>query len=202
LRLQKWHSTKGLAMIEKPGGSTIREAVAVLETADELERAIEELQSSGFNRAEISLLADEHTVEKKLGHRYKRASELEDDPDVPRTAYVSTESVGDAEGGLIGGLMYVGAVAAAGTVVAGGGALAATLAAAALAGGASGFVGAILAGMVGERHADNLRTQLEKGGLLLWVRTRDADHEKRAVEVLSRHSAHDIHVHSVPVAGM
>ncbi len=189
-------------MIEKPGQSTIREAVAVLETADELERAIEDLQSSGFDRAEISLLADERTVEEKLGHRYRRASELEDDPNAPRTVYISTESVGDAEGGLIGGLMYVGAITAAGVVVAGGGALAATLAAAALAGGAGGVVGSILAGMVGEHHADYLSKQLQKAGLLLWVRTRDADHEKRAVDILSRHSAHDIHVHSVPVAGM
>lgn len=189
-------------MIDKPGGTTIREAVAILETADELERAIEDLQSSGFDRSEISLLADEATVKMKLGHRYERARELEDDPNAPRTAYISTESVGDAEGGLIGGLIYVGALTAAGVVVAGGGALAATLAAAALAGGAGGFIGSILAGMVGEHHADLLKTQLQKGGLLLWVRTRDADHEKRAVEVLSRHSAHDIHVHSVPVAGL
>jgi len=189
-------------VIQTPGQTTVREAVAVFETAEDLERAIDDLQSSGFNRAEISLLADERTIEKKLGHKYEKVSELEDDPDAPRTAYVSTESVGDAEGGLIGGLTYIGAVAAAGAVVAGGGAFAATLAAAALTGSASGFIGAILAGMVGEHHADYLRKQLEKGGLLLWIRTRDTDHEKQAVDVLSRHSAQDVHVHSVPVAGM
>lgn len=35
---------------------------------------------------------------------------LAEDPTVPRAAYVSTEAIGGAEGGLIGGLMYVGAV--------------------------------------------------------------------------------------------
>ena len=46
---------------------------------------------------------------KAYDHIYERVSELEDDPSVPRTAYISTESRGDAEGGgLIGGLLYVG----------------------------------------------------------------------------------------------
>jgi hypothetical protein len=49
--------------------------------------------SSGFERAEIILLASESAVEEKLEHKYKKVSELEDDPNVPRAAYVSTESV-------------------------------------------------------------------------------------------------------------
>ena len=44
---------------------------------------------------------------------------------LPRTAYVSTEAIGDAEGALIGGLMYIGATAVAGAIVATGGTLAA-----------------------------------------------------------------------------
>src|SRR3546814_18856994 len=64
-------------------------------------------------------------------------------------AYVSTEAIGDAEGGLIGGLMYVGAVAGAGAIVASGGTLAAIIAATTVAGGAGGFVGSILAKWIG-----------------------------------------------------
>jgi hypothetical protein len=71
------------------------------------------LLSASFDRAELSLLADERTVAEKLGYRFARVEELEDDPRVPRSAYVSTEAVDDAEGGVIGGLVYVGAVAAA-----------------------------------------------------------------------------------------
>ena len=51
-------------------------------------------------------------MEEKLGHRYEKVSVLADDPTVPRAAYVSTEAIGGAEGGLIGGPMYVGAVGA------------------------------------------------------------------------------------------
>ena len=184
----------------EPSQDKHTEAVAVFESADALQDAIDELLSSGFDRAELSLLAAEGAVEEKLGHLYEKVSELEDDDTVPRDAYVSTESVGDAEGGLIGGLMYVGALAAAVAVVASGGTLAAALAGAAALGGLGGVIGASLAQLIGQRHAQHLQEQLDRGGLLLWVRTRDRAHEKRAVDILSRHSGHDVHLHALQPA--
>lgn len=177
---------------------TVREAVAVFDDAETLQEAIDELLSSGFNRAELSLLASEDTVEKKLGHRYEKVADLEDDKTVPREAYISTESIGDAEGGLIGGLFYVGATVAAGAVVASGGTLAVAIGAAAVAGGAGGLVGTVLATWVGEHHAQYLQQQLDHGGLLLWVRTWDGEREKRASEILSRRSGRDVHIHTLP----
>jgi hypothetical protein len=92
--------------------TTVREAVGVFATPETLQEAIDELMSSGFDRADLSLLASEDAVEAKPGHMYRKASELEDDARVPRAAYVSTESVGDAEGAVIGGLVYILTVAA------------------------------------------------------------------------------------------
>lgn len=178
----------------------IREAVGIFEDAKTLQAAVDELESAGFDRAEVSLLAGEETVTEKLGHKYRKAEELEDDPKVPRAAFVSTESIGDAEGGLIGTLLYVGALAAAGAVVASGGALVTVIASAALAGGSGAAIGAVLARMVDRHHADYLQKQLDHGGLLLWVRTRDTVHEVRAVDILRRHSAHDVHVHTIPAS--
>src|SRR5688500_20325160 len=100
-----------------------REAVAVFRSAEHFESAIDELLSSGFDRAELSLLAAEEAVEEKLGHHYQRGTELEDDMSVPRTCYVSTGARGDADGVLGGSLPYVGAVAAVGLVLASAGAL-------------------------------------------------------------------------------
>ena len=177
---------------------TVREAVGVFDHPEHLQQAIDELLSSGFHRAELSLLAGAHAVEQKLGHRYMKVDALADDPTVPRAAYVSTEAIGDAEGGLIGGLMYVGGMASGGAVVASGGTLAAAIAAAVLAGGVGGLVGSILAKWVGDRHAHYLQEQMDRGGLLLWVRTWDAEDEKRAVEILRKHSARDAHVHALP----
>ncbi|MEZ5784981.1 MAG: hypothetical protein R3D62_00505 [Xanthobacteraceae bacterium] len=180
--------------------NTIREAVGVFDNPASLQEAIDELMESGFDRAELSLLASERTVEEKLGHHYEKVKELEDDPEIPRTAYVSTESIGDAQGGLIGGLMYVGATAAAGAIVITGGTLAAAIAAAAVAGGTGGLIGSILARWVGDRQAQYLQEQLSHGGLLLWVRTWDAADEKRAADILARHSGRDVHVHELPTS--
>jgi len=186
-------------MPAEPEARTIREAVGVFDSLETLQEAIDDLLSSGFNRAELTLLAAEGTVDEKLGHKYQKIAELEDDPIVPRCCYISTESIGDAEGGLIGGLMYVGATAAAGAVVMTGGTLVLVIAAAALAGGVGGLLGSILARLVGGHHAIYLQEQLDHGGLLLWVRTWKPEDEKRASEILSKHSGRDVHVHTLPV---
>jgi hypothetical protein len=179
---------------------TVSEAVGIFHRPVDLQGAIDELLSSGFDRAELSLLASERAVEEKLGHRYEKVGSLADDPTVPRAAYVSTEAIGGAEGGLIGGLMYVGAAVAGGAVLASGGTLAAGIAAAALAGGAGGFIGSVLAKLVGDGHAHYLQEQIDRGGLLLWVRTWNVEDESRAAEILRKHSGGDVHVHALPEA--
>jgi len=176
----------------------IREAVAAFTSAQDMEAAIDELLSSGFARAEISLLAASDTVREKLGHAFSSTRELEDDADVPTTAYVARESIGDAEGAVIGGLMYVGAFLAFGPVVASGGAIGAAIIAAMLGGSGGAAVGSILAALIGKNYSDYLEVQLESGGILLWVRTRDDEHEERAKDILSRHSGQGVHVHGIP----
>jgi outer membrane lipoprotein SlyB len=187
-----------MTMADTLSAEKVREAVGVFDGAETLEAAIDELQSSGFDRALLSLLAGERAIEAALGHRYTRVEELEDDPKAPRAAYVSTEAVGDAKGALLGGLFFVGAVTMAGAVVASGGTMAGAVVAGAMSGGAGALIGSALANLVEQHHADYLKRQLDKGGLLLWVRTVDAAHEARACEILGRHSAHDVHVHELP----
>jgi len=175
----------------------VREAVAVFETADLLQQAIDELLSSGFDRAELSLLASESAVDTKLGHAYRKVTDLEDDPDAPRTAYVSTESVGDAEGAVIGGLMYLAAGVLMGPVAVAGGTLAAIAGAGAAGVGIGGVIGALLARAIGEQRAQQIEEQIAHGGLLLWVRVWDGEREKKAVEILTRHFGRDVHVHDM-----
>lgn len=173
-----------------------REAVGVFETADDLQNAIDDLLTNGFNRAELSLLASEEAVTKKLGHTYRKVSEMEDDPEAPRIAYVSTATIGDAEGALIGAPLYVAAILAAAVVVVSGGGLAAAIAGAAVAGGAGAAIGAVLARLFGRQQAERIEQQLERGGLLLWVRTWDEEDEKRACAILAENGGKDVHVHS------
>jgi hemerythrin-like domain-containing protein/Flp pilus assembly pilin Flp len=188
----------------RPGGAQegAREAVGIFLTSADLQRAIDTLLSSGFNRADLSLLANAGTVDDKLGYRYKKIEDLEDDPSVPRTAYVSPEAIGDAEGGLIGALFYIGAITATGAVVASGGTLATLIAVAVVAGGAGGLVGSILAKWLGSHHGHYLQEQLDRGGLLLWVRTPNRAAEQRAVQILREHSGEDVHVHAIPTPSL
>jgi len=175
--------------------TSVEEVAIIFHDAESLENAIEELESSGFDRAEISLLASEEAVTEKLGHVYTRVEELEDDPDVPRTAFVSSASIGGAEGALIGGLAYVAAGAALGPIVASGGTLAIAIAGAALAGGGGAAIGAALARWVDDHHAKYIQEQIDKGGLLLWVHTSSVDDVRRAVDILKRHSPRERHIH-------
>jgi len=173
----------------------VTEAVAVFHDVSDLDAAVEALQSAGFKRADISLLASEEAVEKKLGHRYERVEELEDDPKAPRVAYRTRESVGETEDVIIGSMTYLPAVLAAGTVVASAGVVAAAVTGTAIAGA---LIGTVLARWLDKSHAEHLQEQLEHGGLLLWVRTHDQQQEQTALKVLLEHSGTDVHVHRLP----
>lgn len=173
----------------------VSEAVAVFHDVSELDAAVEELRAAGFANEDISLLASEDAVARKLGHRYERVEELEDDPEAPRVAYRTRTSLGESEDRLIGSLTYLPAVVAAGTVVASAGVVAAAVTGTAIAGA---LIGTVLAHWLDKNHAEHLQEQLDHGGLLLWVRTPDEDAQRRALEVLTRRSAHDVHIHQLP----
>jgi hypothetical protein len=175
---------------------TVREAVAVIEDVSSLELAVDDLMRSGFGKEDVSLLAGHDTVAKKLGHMYERIEELEDDPRAPRTAFVSNKSLGRREDLVISSLTYVPTLLAAGVVVASAGAVAAALAGTAVTGA---LIGTALAHWMDRRRADWLQEQLDRGGILLWVRTADEAAERKALEVLTRYSAHDVHIHEIPV---
>lgn len=176
-------------------GAKVREAVAVFDDVSSLEAAVEDLRAAGFADDAISLLAGQDAVEKKLGRMYQRVEELEDDPRAPRTAFVSEQSLGERENRVVGSLTVLPTVIAAGTVVASAGAVAAAIVGTAVAGAA---IGTVLTHWMDRRHADRLQEQLDRGGVLLWVRTPSEAEERKALEVLTRYSAHDIHIHEVP----
>lgn len=175
-----------------------REAVAVFHQLASFQAAVDELLGAGFDRADLSLLASGKAVEEKLGHCYSKVAEVEDDPNVPRAAYASDDSVVEARTGAIGGLAYIGAMAGLGIVVASGGALAAAIAAAAVAGAGGGVIGAVAARHIGRDHAQQLQDQIDKGGLVLWVRIPEPGHEQKALAILGKHGGEDVHVHDLP----
>jgi len=178
--------------------TTSTEAVGVFHDAPSLQAAADALMVAGFDRAHLNLLAAEEAVTTKLGHAYKTVFELEDDPKAATQAYSADDSRTEAMTLAIGGLFYIGAVAAIGAVVASGGAVAAIVIAALAGGGAGGAIGGVLASFLSHHHATALQDQIDKGGLLLWVRTIDKAHEESALEILIVHDATDVHIHELP----
>lgn len=168
------------------------EAVAIFDDVASLDRAVQALIDAGFAKDDVSLLASEAAVEEKLGHRYERVEELEDDPDAPRVAYRTLAEFAENERSIANSLTFLPAMIAAGTVVASAGVVAAAVTGAAV-GGA--VLSTVLARWLDHNHADHLQEQLEHGGLLLWVNTPTVDKREKAVAILMAHAASDVHVH-------
>ncbi|HEX6117999.1 MAG TPA: hypothetical protein VFZ03_01020 [Dongiaceae bacterium] len=180
------------------GETPTREAVGLFHDETKLQDAADELLINGFNHADLSLLAGHHAVESRLGGMFERVADLEDNPGVAFQAFVDSDSRAEGKGALVGGLFYVGAIAAAGMVVASGGAIAALVIGTAAGGGAGGLIGVALARFLGKQHAHALQQHLDKGGLLLWVHTPDEALERKAIDILRRCGAEDAHVHALP----
>src|ERR1700751_4616641 len=113
---------------------TIREAVAVFDDAEKLERAVSELQSNGIDRSELSFLAHPSLA----GHMPRNLRQGGGHPAPPRDPVVSDTDL--RQGRVLGTSLAatIAAFAAAGFTVATGGLGAAIAAAVATAGGGGG----------------------------------------------------------------
>jgi hypothetical protein len=177
----------------------VREAVGIFDNAENLMDAIDELQGSGFNRMDLSLLADAKTIEEKLGHIYEKVQQAEDDPQAPRTMFAPVDSMNETKSVLVGFPLYFVSTAAAAMVAVSGGTLLAAITAAMAGAGVGAMVGGILAGILGSKQSRYLQEQIEHGGILLWVNTHNIKSEKKAVEILEKYAAKDVHVHNITV---
>jgi hypothetical protein len=177
------------------GRATVREAVAVFDDVGELEAAVEDLKAAGFAEDAFSLLAADEAVERKLGHLYQRVEELEDEDAAPRRRYAALNRLGDREDRVASAVTMLPDLIAAGTVVGSSGPLAATIAGLTSAGAT---LATVFSHFMNRSHADWLQEQLDRGGLLLWVRTPMEESERAAVAVLTQHATHDVHIHEVP----
>jgi hypothetical protein len=182
--------------VDQPA-ETIREAVAAFDDPQTLQAAVSDLQSNGFDRADISLIAPEdladHVAQGRGGVR-----QAEDDAGVKRAPVTGDTDL--RQGRVLGTSLasVLAGFAAAGLTGATGGAAAVAAGAAAAAAGGVGAAGALLGCVAGDSERRFLQDQVERGGVLLWVRLRDAASEPRALDILRRHSAHDVHVHELP----
>jgi hypothetical protein len=192
------YSSEHKEAIEMPQtANSSTEIVGLFHSPDALERAVSELTSAGWDRAELSLLGAPELLtpaDREAGRRMGRA------PGAPQSPVVSKDDVRQMRtltGGLAG---VVAAFAAAGaTIMTGGAALAAIVGAAAAGGGAAAAVEG-LGRNADEKREQALRKQLETGGILLWAILRQDADEAKARTILQRTGATDIHVQAYATA--
>jgi hypothetical protein len=177
--------------------TAIREVVAVFDSREALENAIEDLQSNGFDRSQLSLLASQSTVEDQLQHPLRDTRQLQADPAAPRSEPLDRTDVGNVAGVAVGGPAAFAALSAAGVAAALTGGAAGIAIAALAAGGGVGALGAFLAKQYGDHVAADLQAQVEHGGILLWVSLRTPAQEAEARRLLARHARGEVHAHDI-----
>ncbi|MBM3562920.1 MAG: hypothetical protein FJX48_07155 [Alphaproteobacteria bacterium] len=171
------------------------EVVGLFDSVDKLQAAIDDLMTHGFDRSEISLLAEDAKAREKVGS--KRSVEIEDSDEAPRISYIENESLNEGKASLIGLLFYVGAIAGAIAVWTIYGGFAEAIFAGIAAGTAASLVGVGVIKFVQHRQRHWVQAQLARGGLLLWARTRTEEHERAALDAMQHNGGHDVHVHRV-----
>jgi hypothetical protein len=173
-----------------------REVVGTFHDAEALEGAANTLMSSGFDRAALSLIATEEVVREQFGSRLIKVEKLEDHPDTPRIAYMNHDDVAIGRGVLISGLSYLGAVAGTAAVLTSGGALLPAVAVAAAGGVGGGSLGALLGSWLSTETAKKISDEVERGGLILWVRTHSPEEDDAASDIMIANGAYGVHTHA------
>ncbi len=173
----------------------IREAVALFMTTENLQAAIRDLEGTEFPRQDISVMGSEADLEKVFGAKTVPPEFAMDNSDTPRNAPSRPEEQTIGMGAVIGGGTYLGAMALA--LAAGALTFPAIVGAAIIGGIGGGAIGAALTKVMGDKYNKNIEEQIQKGGLLLWVRTPDAEKERLATEIMVKHDGQHVHVHDI-----
>ena len=176
---------------------TSAEIVGLFHSPEALEKAISELASAGWDRAELSLLGAPELLA-QADHR--AGPQMAQAPGAPHSPVISKDDVRQMRTLTSGMAGVVAAFVAAGaTVMSGGAALAAIVGAAAAGGGAAAAVES-LGRNADEKREDVLRKQIQTGGILLWALLGDTHDEAKAREILQRTGATDIRVQAYATA--
>jgi hypothetical protein len=149
------------------------EVVGLFAERETFERAVVELLSSGFERADLSVLASHESLD---------------------AAGRPGKSWREAMLALVGELKYEGPLVASGAIFLAGGPVAATMAAVigAAVGGAA--VVDLLGEVTAKPHTEDFARSLAAGSVILWVRAPDEARQARARAILEANGAGNVHV--------
>lgn len=184
--------------MDRTGAAAPTEAVARFASVKELEDTADDLMASGFDWAELSVPARGSLFGPPLPEAPLDARRIEEDPDVPRAGLLRRQAIGEMRGAIMATLIGVAGIFTAGDVALNGGGLWQTAIWTTVAALIGGGVGYLAAGLVAHWYRRYVTAQLAAGGLVMWVRTRDKVHERKALDIFRRHRAADAHLHPLP----
>lgn len=156
----------------RPG--EIREVVALFHTREDFDRAVAALLDSGFDRADLSVLASHSSLAVADKTQPK-----------PRD---------EALTGLVGELKYAFPLSTAGLIAIVGGPIEAALAALVAAGLGGVAIKDYLDELTSHPKTDEFQKALEAGGVILWASAPDHAAEIRATAILEREGGENVHL--------
>jgi hypothetical protein len=170
-----------------------RQLVGLFEDQSTFEAAINDLQGTGIDRSQLSILSHK-SFEEHDPHNEEEAAEAALDPESKGTAVTSDVDLRQGRTMLSGMAGAVGGSVTGAAILLTGAAAAAALPLAAAAG--LGFGAAAHAAGRKASHTEvrHLREQLEHGGIVLWVTPRTQHEEETAMDILGRRAARSIAV--------
>ncbi len=154
--------------------ATDPEVVGLFSGRDDFEAAVSELKDAGFERADLSVLSSHESIDAAAA---------------PGTPWK------DALTALVGELKYEGPMVASGAIYLAGGTIAAV---------AAGIIGAAVGGVAVKEILDEVTSapntedfarSLDAGSVILWVRATDKDQQDKAMEILEKNGATNVHIH-------
>ncbi|MGE0747074.1 MAG: hypothetical protein AB7K86_17590 [Rhodospirillales bacterium] len=165
---------------------TVREMTATFQSAESLEAAVNELTTHGWDRADLSMLAQRDL--------------LDDKPVAEHAAVVSDSDIRQTRTMAAGMAGVVAAFVASGATIMTGGAVAVAVIGAAVAGGGAAAAVEALGLTADKKHDDFLQRQLDAGGIVLWITLREPDDEAKARAIVARCGGGEIRVAELPVS--
>ena len=169
-----------------------REAVGLFTSVEDLQAAVRDLEGTAFPRQDISVMGARDELQKVFGEKTVDPRIAMESAQTPRQSLPRPEEKVIGGAALVGIPAYVGAMGAA--MAAGAVAFPALVGAAVIGGLGGGTLGAFLVKMLGARDARHFEEQIERGGLLLWVRTPDVEREEIAMQIMHKNHGRKVHV--------
>lgn len=165
---------------------------AIFDDVGRFRDVLRSLLAAGFDESDVSILAPHQALADHFDDRIPAPDQLAERPDTPREDLAPETAVAAAARAIAEGLSMIGAIGAAGMAYAVGGPVGvATMTSAAV----ESSVEGVLSGFVDESYGARFEQNLADGGLVVWVRVRDAERAEAARAVLAKHGG--AHVHAV-----